>query len=314
MIDFRYHVVSIVAVFLALALGLFIGSTTLRGRVTADLTTRTQHVVHTNGVLRGQLSDAHSQLSRADSFDAALTPYAVQGRLAGEGVVVISAPGVDDNMRKDVLSALTQAGATINGDVRLQDILLDPTQDQFLGSLADKVAVNGRPLPNAAGAVRALALLADVLVTNSQRPPVPHAGATKVISAYDAGNLLSVSGNPPQPAGLAVVLAAPAPTSGDLSAAQQQDVLLTAFARYLDHDSTGTVVAGPASADATGGLLDAVRNDKTLRANVSTVDGTDTPSGVIATILAAAEQAAGRSGSYGSGPGADAPLPSPASS
>jgi hypothetical protein len=32
-IDFRYHVVSIVAVFLALALGLFIGATSLRGSV-----------------------------------------------------------------------------------------------------------------------------------------------------------------------------------------------------------------------------------------------------------------------------------------
>lgn len=314
MIDFRYHVVSIVAVFLALALGLFIGSTTLRGKVGANISSQTQRVAHTNGVLRGQLSDARSQLSRAESFDASLTPYAVQGRLAGEPVVVISAPGVDDSMRKDVLAALTQAGATVDGDVRLQDSLLDPTQDQFLGTLADKVAVSGRPLPNAAGAVRALALLADVLVTNSQRSPVPRAAAAKVLAAYDAGNLLSVSGDQPQPASLAIMLAAPAPTSGDASAAQQQDSLLTTFARSLDHDSTGTVIAGPAAADATGGLLDAARGDKTLRANVSTVDGTDTPSGIIATILAAAEQAAGRSGSYGSGPGADAPLPSPASS
>ena len=45
-IDFRYHVVSIVAVFLALALGLFLGSTTLQSTVTnqlhhqADLVTR----------------------------------------------------------------------------------------------------------------------------------------------------------------------------------------------------------------------------------------------------------------------------------
>ena len=314
MIDFRYHVVSIVAVFLALALGLFIGSTTLRGKVTADLTTRTEHVVHTNGVLRSQLSDAKSQIDHDHAFDAALTPYAVQGRLAGEGVTVISAPGVDDNMRKDVLTALTQAGATIDGDVRLQDALLDPAQDQFLGTLADKVAVNGRPLPNAAGAVRALALLADALVTNSQRPPMSRASSAKILAAYDAGNLLSISGDQPQPASLAIVLAAPAPTSTDTSVAQQQDVLLSAFARYLDRASTGTVVAGPVSADATGGLLDAVRGDKTLRSNVSTVDSVDTPSGVIATILAAAEQSAGRSGSYGSGPGADAPLPTPSSS
>jgi hypothetical protein len=313
-IDFRYHVVSVVAVFLALALGLFIGSTTLRGKVTADLTSRTQHVAHANSVLKGENHDLSNQLARADSFDAALTPYAVQGRLAGESVVVISAPGVDDNMRKDVVSALTQAGATLSGDVRLQDTLLDPTQGRFLGTLADRVAVSGQALPNSAGAVRALALLAEVLVTNPQRAPVPRPAAAKVLAAYDAGNLLSVSGNQPQPASLAIVLAAPAPTTGDVSVAQQQDSLLTAFARDLDRDSTGTVVAGPAASDTTGGLLDAVRSDKALRANVSTVDGADAPSGVIATIIASAEQAAGRSGSYGSGPGADAPLPSPPAS
>jgi hypothetical protein len=253
-------------------------------------------------------------LSRAQSFDDALTPYAVQGRLSSESVVVVSAPGVDDNMRKDVLDALGQAGATLAGDVRLQDALLDPDQDQFLGTLADKLAVNGRPLPNAAGAVRAVALLADALVTNSQRPPLARTAAAKVVSAYDAGNLLSVSGDQPQPAALAILLAAPAPTSGDASVAAQQQTLLATFARDLDRYAAGSVVAGPASADASGGLLDVVRSDKALRDTVSTVDGVDEPSGVIATVLAAAEQAGGNAGSYGSGPGADAPLPSPSSS
>jgi hypothetical protein len=308
-IDFRYHVVSIVAVFLALALGLFIGSTTLRGKVQANLTTRTQNVAHNNQVLKGVNRDLNSQLSRAQSFDAALTPYAVAGRLAGESVVVVSAPGVDDNMRSDVMEALTEAGANIDGDVRLQDTLLDPAQDQFLGTLADKVAINGHPLPNAAGAVRALALLADALVTNAEKQPVTRAAAAKVISAYAAGKLLTVSDEPPAPASIAIVLAAPAPSSEDVDAAAQQGALLTTFARDLDRSAVGAVVAGPASADADGGLLDLVRGDKGLRANVSTVDTVDQPSGVIATVLAAAEQAAGRSGSYGIGPGADTPLP-----
>ena len=314
MIDFRYHVVSIVAVFLALALGLFIGATSLRGTVKGDITTRTESVVHNNAKLRSENSDLQSQLSRAQSFDSALQPYALRSSLVGQSVVVVSAPGVDNNMRKDVLTALGQSGATLAGDVRLQDALLDPDQDEFLGTLADKLAINDRPLPNAAGAVRAIALLSDVLVTNAQRPPVSRGAAAKVVSAYDAGNLLSVSGDQPQQANLAILLAAPAPTSGDASVAAQQQSLLATLARDLDRGALGAVVAGPASADATGGLLDVVRGDKGLRDNVSTVDGVDVPSGVIATVLAAAEQARGDSGSYGSGPGADEPLPSPSPS
>jgi hypothetical protein len=310
-IDFRYHIVSIVAVFLALGLGLFIGSTSLRGKVSADLTTRTQNVTHTNGVLRGQLKEAQSQIQRDESFDAALTPYAVQGRLAGQSVVVISAPGVDDNIRSDVVKALGDAGATVNGDVRLQDSLIDPSQDQFLGTLADRVALSSRSLPNAAGGVRALALLADVLVTNARRPPVPHNAASKVLAAYDAGNLVSVSGNQPQPANLAVVLAAPAPADGDTSVNDQKQSLLGTFARYLDRDAMGTVVAGPATAADKGGLLDVVRSDKAIRATVSTVDTVDAPSGVIAVVYALVEQTSGGAGSYGIGSGADRPLPTP---
>ena len=311
MIDFRYHVVSVVAVFLALGLGLFIGSTSLRGTVGANITKQTEAVTHRNAVLRGQLSDARSEIDHGHAFDSALTPYAVQGRLAGASVVIVSAPGVDGNMRTDVLNALADAGATVTGDVRLQDALIDPAQDQFLGTLADRVSVSSRPLPNAAGGVRALALLADVLVTNGQRPPVSHGAAEKVLAAYDAGNLVSISGTRPQPANLALVLSGSAPTSGDPQVNAQKTSLLATFARYLDRDALGTVVAGPATAADSGGLLNVVRNDKATRAAVSTVDSVDVPSGVIATVFALADQAVGRSGSFGVGSGADAPLPTP---
>ena len=37
MISFRYHLVSIIAVFLALALGIVVGTTALNGPITTDL-------------------------------------------------------------------------------------------------------------------------------------------------------------------------------------------------------------------------------------------------------------------------------------
>lgn len=318
MIDFRYHVVSIVAVFLALGLGLFIGSTSLRGKVGANITHQTETVAHRNSQLRAELSDVRSRLSRNQAFDAALEPYAVSGKLSGESVVVVSEPGVDGDIRTQVTDALTDAGATINGDVRLQTALLDPQQDQFLGTLADKVAPSGRRFSaNGSGAERALSLLAAALVTKPQGPALSAAAANKVLAAYSAGKLLSVSGDPPRPAALAVVLAAPpppVPEGTDSSDAPQQADLVASFAGALDHDGVGVVVAGPTSADATGGLLDTIRSDKTLRGLVSTVDSAELPSGVIATVFAAAEQADGRAGSYGSAAGADAPVPSPSPS
>lgn len=312
MIDFRYHVVSIVAVFLALALGLFIGATSLRDTVRGDITNRTDSLFKANGALRSQNGDLKSQLANAQSTDNALLPYAVQGRLAGESVVVISAPGIDSDIRNNLLKALSLAGATVAGDVRLQDHLLDPQQDQFLGSLADQVAVPGRPLPSTSGGARALALLADVLVTNPRRHPVSRAAATRVLSAFSAGSLLSTSGDVTQPGSVAVLIAPAAPPAATSpSPTPQTSSLLATFARDLDADSAGVVVAGPQASDQQGGLVDQIRNDKTLRSLVSTVDDADIPSGIIATVLALGEQSGGQAGSYGIGPGHDAPVPSP---
>ena len=315
MIDFRYHVVSVVAVFLALALGLFIGATSLRDTVKGDITTRTDKLFKVNGSLRSQNGDLKSQLGQAQSVDNALMPYAVQGRLAGESVVVISAPGIDSSIRTNVLKALTMSGATLAADVRLQDHLLDPNQAQFLSTLADQVAIAGRPLTSTSGNVRALTLLADVLVGSPQQKPVSRTAATRVLSAFTAGSLISTSGDTSQPGSVAVLIAPPGPpTTATPSPGTDSAALLATFARALDANSAGTVVAGPQTADQPGGLVDAIRSDKTLRGLVSTVDDADLPSGIITTVLALAEQSGGGAGSYGIGPGRDAPLPAPSPS
>ena len=313
MIDFRYHVVSIAAVFLALALGLFIGSTSLRGATASDINKRLKSVANENKRLSTQLSDATSQLSRDQAFDNALEPYAVAGRLASQSVVVVSAPGADSGLRGRVISALATAGATLTGDIRLQGALLDPQQDEFLNTLTNRFSLGNRTLPSGSGAERALALLADVLGTRPQAQPVGAAAATRVLSAFSDGKLLSVAGNPPRPATLALLIGAPAPTTTDAAAAAQAS-LLGEFARDLDGAAVGAVVAGPSTAAGSGGLLDVVRSDKNLRNGVSTVDGIDRATGVVATVFALAEQATGGAGSYGVAAGADAPLPSPSPS
>ena len=53
MISFRYHIVSIIAVFLALALGIVVGTTALNGPITKDL----RHQVDSLKGDRNSLSD-----------------------------------------------------------------------------------------------------------------------------------------------------------------------------------------------------------------------------------------------------------------
>ena len=312
MIDFRYHVVSIVAVFLALALGLFIGSTTLRGTVANDLTERTAQVTHDYTAATQRIGNLEGQLSDWDAFNRSLEPYVFGSRLAGRTVTVVSAPDVDNDVRSAVQDAVAAAGATVNGDVRLQKTLFDAGQDQFLTTLTDRLALSNRDLPAGTGQERALAL-ADVLGTKPQGRPLGPVASQRVLSAFSDGKLIAVSGDAPRPASLLVLLAPtpplPTDTDADQQAAADMVSLLTSFAGDLDQTSTGAVVAGESLAASDGGLLDAIRSDKELRAQVSTVDGAEWANGVIATVLALVEQGEGGSGSYGLAAGGDAHVP-----
>jgi hypothetical protein len=307
-IDFRYHVVSIAAVFLSLALGLFIGSTTLRGKVAADLESRTNSVASSNRDLHTQNKELKSQLAMQQSFDRAVLPYAVRGQLTARSVVVVSAPDVDNDVRGGVIGALTEAGATITGDVRLQSTLLDPEQDQFLTTLTDQLPVPGRIPSEGTGSERALRLLADVLGTRPQNTPIGAAAAGRILAAYENGDLISIDGDEPRAGSLVVLLTPAAPTAPDDTDTAATD-LLAGFAADLDHAAVGAVVTGPTAATGDGGLLRAIREDKSVRADVSTVDGAEQPSGLIATVIALVEQDDDRAGSYGLT--FDDPLPSP---
>jgi hypothetical protein len=305
-IDFRYHLVSIVAVFLALALGMFIGSTTLRPKVAQDLKHRVDNAKANNAELSADNKALRDELDAAERFESQVLPYAVENALAGQTVAVVSLPDTDSDQRDAVLDGLDAAGAVVTADVRLREPLLDFSQDAFLRTLTDRLALPGRALPESSGTDRALALLAEVLGHRPQRPVVSAAAATRVLSAYEAGKFVSLSGDSPRAASLVVVVAGPVPEteptpSPTPSPDEDADALLASFARYLDEAAVGAVVAGPASADDDAGVLAHIRGEKTLRSNVSTVDGLDANAGVVATVLALAEQRDGGAGSYGSG-------------
>lgn len=309
MIDFRYHIVSLVAVFLALALGLFLGSTTLQSTVTHNLRKQADSVIARNHDLQTANDQATAQLKADQSFATAVEPYAVTGKLLDTAVAVVSAPGVDDNARKQMMTTLTGAGATVTADVRLQTGFLDATQDAAWGQLAAQLA-GTRPLPHLSGAGQAGYELARVLV-NRPGAHLPSARRIEtVLSTFSDGKMLAVSGAAPVRAAELAVLLVPlgsAPDTSSVAVAQDRDLI--ALARALRHGSSGVVVAGPTiGAVGNGGALAAVRADANLSKVVSTVDSDETAIGRIATVLALAAAPTGSTGQYG---GAQSPpLPS----
>ena len=82
------------------------------------------------------------------------------------------------------------------------------------------------------------------------------------------------------------------------------------LAAALSAADSGTVVAAPAGSARPGASVTVIRGDATAGPKVSTVDSADLGAGRIAVVLALAQQLAGGRGDYGTGPGADAPVPS----
>jgi Copper transport outer membrane protein, MctB len=314
LIDFRYHIVSLIAVFLALALGLFLGSTTLQSTVTRNLHHQADAVTSRNRSLEANNSLLSAQFKAEQGLTTSVEPYAVSGQLTGGTVALVSAPGVDTKERKAVATTLQLAGATVTADVQLQPAYLDPTQDAELGALATELTLPGRALPQGNGSTEVSSELAAVLFARPGHHAVSRSHVAAALNALSDGKFLSISGNlPTHPAGLAVMLLAAPNAGASATTAQTQDTIVLTLAADLRGSSTGLVIAGPTPvAGDSGGAFAAARADSALTKTVSTVNmdagkGDDPAAGRIAIVLALAAAATGQNGSYGLGQ--STPLP-----
>src|SRR4051794_2813260 len=124
MINFRYHLVSLVAVFLALAVGIVAGSTVIKESLLDqtesnldNVTRRLDEVQKTNEKLAAALNatkDRDRQLAELGPDDL------LKGRLTAAPVLVVALDGVDDGAASDLRRTLATAGATIAGYVVLE--------------------------------------------------------------------------------------------------------------------------------------------------------------------------------------------------
>jgi Copper transport outer membrane protein, MctB len=317
MIDFRYHLVSIIAVFLALAIGIVVGTTALNGYVVDDLRARNGAVIKDKRNLEGVVRDLRGQVSRRDQFATLVAPEVVAGQLTGERVLVVTTPGASDSIVKNLTDLVQTAGGTPTGVLKLRDDLLDPAKTAVVDDVVAGVAPAGLALPAGSTAERAALELAAAVVSTAAVDAISTDAAAKVLGGFAGADLVDVQ----RPAGstgtaaLAPATLALVVTGGsdghpldDIGKQRQQAVL--ALLRALDDRSEGAVLVGPESAAGTGGLIEAARSESAVSDRVSSVDTVDSSFGGVSAMLALHEQAAGGSGRYGQGPGSAAAAPS----
>lgn len=112
MISFRQHVVTIVAIFLALALGMLAGSAFIQPRLVDQLRAQVEDQRGMMDALRAQVGELRDRLGAERAFNDAALGHLTQGRLLGQRIVVVAQEGLDDRALSEARRALEEAGAT----------------------------------------------------------------------------------------------------------------------------------------------------------------------------------------------------------
>lgn len=311
MVDFRYHLVTIIGIFLALALGIVVGTTQLNGQVLDDLNGRVDDLASDKRNLEEKILQQRTQTEADESLLGSVATTVVADVLRGERVVLVSTPNAPRGLSEGLVPILEAAGATLGTQVSLRPDLLDPTKLAEVGEAVDRAATPGLDREGTAVEVAARELAGALL------EPVAGSGAaltdeqaTATLEALTRADLVDVDGDV-QPRGTMVVLLTGEAVAGaDPDGVRARVDTLLAMAGELDARSRGLVVAGPLTAVDEGGLVRALREDDALDDDVSSVDGVDKPQGRIVTVLALREQGTGDSGHYGTGADSDGALPS----
>lgn len=326
MIDFRYHVVSIVAVFLALTVGLVIGSSYLSKVAYDTLTGQLSSLRGENQALHNTQTELQAQIRDRDALITALGPQSVRDRLDGQSVAVVVLPGADRSVADATADLLVKAGATVVGELYLKASLLDGSQSAKLKTVTNAGDAIRLPTGNATGGSPAVNLtpvpvraLADLAAAVTRESPVRTAGtvparlsgdqATSIFSAYSDAGFADLKSSFTAAADLVVVIAPPPPSSSGQSAAAVVDnEYYLGLVKDLN-PAKGTVIAGSASSVTPPGLIAAALKDDWTSRNVSTADSVDLAAGRIITVFALAEEVTGKTGHYGLTGTADGPLP-----
>jgi hypothetical protein len=330
MINFRFHIVSLTAVLLALGIGLVLGTTFL-DQATVDVLRDRQDALERDIGRANQRIEDQSAVIEADeqeagAFNEQIGERLFDGQLRDEPVLVVATRGVDQDEVDRVMKAVTDADGRLVGTWWLTDRLrLD--DDDEVADLGDALQLTttdpGRLRTSLANQ------LGDVLSASTDAPPEPDEadGAGLLGTALDGGEppvmarlvdggfveyqqaegsdqdvvtlptsglrVIFVSGPEASvPPGEVVV-----PWLIDFSASGPVPAVAVEPAIVVDGDSTE---ATPES------LVVDIRGDDDLADRVSTVDDVNRPSGLAATVLATADAdpANPQIGHYGTGSGA----------
>jgi Copper transport outer membrane protein, MctB len=315
-ISLRYHIVSLVAVFLALALGIVVGSTVLQEGTVSVLRATSERVRQESERNSKENVALKQEQARLQAFGASVLPELVQDRLKGRSVVLVDTDKVDSGLRDGVRKVLEDAGARVDGQITFADERL------ALGAEADRTAMARLLAVEDGGAPEVLRgelvkKLAARLGTSTALPQEDGQRASDMLTGLEDADFLDLklgrplaTGTDPFPRQDSMfVLLGPAATA--TTAVAPEAFLVPLADQVSSQASTGPVAGVEAFAvpRETSWIL-ALRDNRTVSRRVSGIDSVDTVYGQLALVEALEDSLQQLpAGQYGTKDGAKGLLP-----
>lgn len=337
MVTFRFYLVSIVAFFLALAVGVVLGSV-LDGGISDSLKDRLARVEANLNETVASIDDKNIEIKDLQEYVDASAPFAVEDQLPETTAVVVIEPGIELGPVQDLVLRLRQSGASVAGILALEPSwnLKDKADREQLAQIAESADTSVAQLQGAVWS----------LILRPAEAASANASSTTTTTTLAAGQDPSSS--------VPVTTSVPAPSLDILNNAVLKQLQEAGFVKLLNVDGTDGaggqrlslfVVTGTNSSlekpgTAAGELVEAAsalkiptvlaeifvpappeqenpaqRGDILRSAvagrelTISTVNDLDLVAGRVAAVLAAADLQKGTSGNFGYGPGVDGVLP-----
>lgn len=299
MITFRYHIVSIVAVFLALSVGVLFGATFIDQSIVDGLEATQERLGDRNEQLRNVILEVEDENEHLRTFARATRDATVSGVLEAQPVVTIRFAGTPDEVVDSMHSTLSAAGARLDGTITLTE-QLDLTSAEARARLA--TALDAPSEDAQALAVELARQLVEALsgVNPQILPRLAEAGLIRGEVALTPLADGAPAGEAPAQIPPAVVV-----LGAEVSQEFGNRVVLP-LARALSGAEIVTAVGVPGR---TGVILQALRRDGDLR--IVTVDGVESAMGQASVALGLRAALEGQFGAYGTGDGATASVPTP---
>jgi hypothetical protein len=316
MISLRQHIFSLVAVFVALAVGIAAGSTVVRGPLLDSTRARLESAEAIIETERAENDRLAAEVAQLDGWAVDGPTQLLGGQLADRALLLVVVGDTDADAVAGMIRSIRASSATFVGEVRIDQAVFDPAQiDRVAGVLgadavgdSDPLVVMGDEL-----ATRLQQMVAEVRQNDGElRADTLVRGAFGDLEDDGIVDVLGVTREEFTADDVQIVVMTDRNLANDPGAVLGS--LISIASPVDDQQPIVTVVAevGRVMQDnetPVPSFVTTIRDSGRLRDEVSTVDNAETFLGWMATMLAMRTALAGDVGHYGFRDGAERAVP-----